>query len=105
MGLQVQACLFITESSQKKNLRSQERKEQSKEQSKGVASDEAEPQPLKRGALRYKLSQEVLCLGARKLGFYIFFFNIYFYLAAPGLSCGTWDLKLQHVGSSSLHRD
>ena len=76
MGLQVQACLFITESSQKKNLRSRERKEQSK----GVASDEGEPQLFNRGALQYKLPQEVLCLGARKLGFYIFFFLIYFYL-------------------------
>ena len=31
----------------------------------------------------------------------------FFYLAAPGLSCGMWALgsSLQHVGSSSLTRD
>ena len=31
-------------------------------------------------------------------------FQPFFFLAVRGLSYGTWDLKLQHVGSSSLIR-
>ena len=96
MGLQVQACLFITESSQKKNLRSRERKEQSK----GVASDEVEPQLFNRGALPYKLPQEVLCLRARKLSFYIFFLYLFLFIWLLQvlvvehriLSCSIWGL-------------
>ena len=33
----------------------------------------------------------------------LFVFNIY--LAAPHLSCGTQDLELRHMGSSSLTRN
>lgn len=29
---------------------------------------------------------------------------LFFYLAMPGLGCGTWDLYLRHAGSSSLTR-
>ena len=37
---------------------------------------------------------------------WISFLKIFIYLAALGLSCGSWDLRssLQHVGSSSLKR-
>ena len=35
----------------------------------------------------------------------LFFFNVYIYLAAPGLSCSTQGLYLWHAGSSALARD
>ena len=34
-----------------------------------------------------------------------FFFFLFIYLAVLGLSCDTWTLQLQHMGSSSLTRD
>ena len=37
---------------------------------------------------------------------FFFFFNIYLFLAAPGLSCGMQTLScIMHAGSSSLTRD
>ena len=78
-GLQVQACLFITESSQKKSLRSRE----GKGQSKGAVSDEAEPWPFDREALWCEMPLEVLCLEARKLGFYSFFLKYLFLFIWP----------------------
>ena len=39
------------------------------------------------------------------LNFFFFFFNVYIYLAAPGLSCSTQGLYLWHAGSSALTRD
>ena len=35
--------------------------------------------------------------------FYPFYY--FFYLVALGVSCSAWDVKLQHVGSSSLTGD
>ena len=37
--------------------------------------------------------------------FFFFFFLIY--LAAPGLCCGTWDIRslMQHVGSLAVARE
>ena len=41
--------------------------------------------------------------GRSQVFFFIFLFLIYIYLAAPGLSCGAWDLQLQHVNLQLQH--
>ena len=57
------------------------------------------------GVLQSMGSQRVGHNWAIELNIWFVFKYLFNYLTVPGLSCGMWNLWLQHVGSGSLARD